>query len=581
MPTTTSRGADLLVRSLADAGVDTIFTLSGNHIMPIFDACKDAGIRLIHTRHEAAAVHMADAWARLTGKVGVALVTGGPGHANAVGALYTAAQAESPVVLLSGHAPLNQLGKGAFQEMAQADLAAPLTKASWTAQTTDGLAEDMARAFSTALSGRPGPVHVSLPTDVLDASVGSPRAVPEGAWRASPVVPDPDMLGDMLSRLRSARRPLILTGPALLTRPGRAVSAALAASTGVPVVGMESPRGVGDPCLGAFAEMLAQADCVLLLGKRLDFTLKFGQAPALAADVTVMQIDADHNELARSRAAFGDRLRATCAGDAVSGAQGLMAAVAQADAGSTVQAAAIDGASATGGGAGDGRAQGSGSQNLRADDKAADWRQAVAAAIAYRPAAWATATAGVPDRVHPAAAFRPLQTLLDSHPDAVLVVDGGEIGQWAQACLSASHRVINGIAGSIGSALPFAVAARVAVPGAPVVAVLGDGTFGFHAAEFDTAVRYGLPMVVVVGNDARWNAEYQIQVRDYGRDRTIGCELLPTRYDQVAAAFGGHGVHVTDPARMDAAVQEAVASGKPACINVMMEGLAAPTIRRG
>ena len=158
---------------------------------------------------------------------------------------------------------------------------------------------------------------------------------------------------------------------------------------------------------------------------------------------------------------------------------------------------------------------------------------------------------------------------------------GGEIGQWAQACLSAPHRAINGIAGSIGSALPFAVAARLAVPDAPVVAVLGDGTFGFHAAEFDTAVRHGLPMVVVVGNDARWNAEYQIQVRDYGRDRTIGCELLPTRYDQVAAAFGGHGVHVTDPAMMDAAVQEAVASGKPACINVMMEGLAAPTIRRG
>jgi acetolactate synthase-1/2/3 large subunit len=119
------------------------------------------------------------------------------------------------------------------------------------------------------------------------------------------------------------------------------------------------------------------------------------------------------------------------------------------------------------------------------------------------------------------------------------------------------------------------------VPGAPVVAVLGDGTFGFHAAEFDTAVRYGLPMVVVVGNDARWNAEYQIQVRDYGRDRTIGCELLPTRYDQVAAAFGGFGANVTDPGRMDAAVQDAVASGKPACINVMMEGLAAPTIRRG
>jgi acetolactate synthase-1/2/3 large subunit len=570
MPTTSFRGADLLVRSLADAGVDTIFTLSGNHIMPIFDACKDAGIRLIHTRHEAGAVHMADAWARLTGKVGVALVTGGPGHANAVGALYTVAQAESPVVLLSGHAPLYQLGKGAFQEMAQADLAAPLTKASWTAQTTDGLGEDMARAFSVALSGRPGPVHVSLPTDLLEATVASPRPVSNADWLASPVTPNHATIADMLSRLRSARRPLILTGPALLTRPGRALSAALAAATGVPVVGMESPRGVGDPCLGAFAEVLAQADGVLLLGKRLDFTLKFGQAPALAADVSVMHIDADDNELARSRTAFGDRLVATCIADAVSGVQALMAAAGQVEAGNPGQAASGGGASAEGD-----RAEGG-----RGVAQAADWRQAVAAAIAYRPAAWATATASVPDRVHPAAAFRPLQALLDSHPDAVLVVDGGEIGQWAQACLSAPHRVINGIAGLIGSALPFAVAARVAVPDAPVVAVLGDGTFGFHAAEFDTAVRYGLPLVVVVGNDARWNAEYQIQVRDYGPDRTIGCELLPTRYDQVAAAFGAHGGNVTDPARMEAAVNDALASGKPACINVMMEGLAAPTIRR-
>ncbi|WP_420226472.1 thiamine pyrophosphate-binding protein [Pigmentiphaga litoralis] len=567
MPTITSRGADLLVRSLADAGVDTIFTLSGNHIMPIFDACKDAGIRLIHTRHEAAAVHMADAWARLTGNVGVALVTGGPGHANAVGALYTAAQAESPVVLLSGHAPLNQLGKGAFQEMAQADLAAPLTKASWTARTTDGLGEDMARAFATALSGRPGPVHVSLPTDLLDAAVASPRMVPREAWLASPVVPSATVLADMLSRMRSASRPLIVTGPALLTRPGRVLSAALAAATGVPVVGMESPRGTNDPCLGAFADMLAQADCVLLLGKRLDFTLKFGQAPALAANAAILQIDADDNEIARSRAAFGERLVAACVADAVSGAQGLMAA-----------AGGLSGQTDT-------RPFATAAEHAVLGDPSvqnrADWQHAVHAAIAYRPAAWATATAAAPDRVHPAAAFRPLQALLDSHPDAVLVVDGGEIGQWAQACLSAPQRVINGIAGSIGSALPFAVAARLAVPDAPVVAVLGDGTFGFHGAEFDTAVRHGLPMVVVVGNDARWNAEYQIQVRDYGPDRTVGCELLPTRYDQVAAAFGGFGVNVTHPAAMESAVQAAVASGRPACINVMMEGLAAPTIRRG
>ena len=164
-------GASVLVKSLQVAGIKKIFTLSGNHIMPVYDAVFDSDIDLIHTRHEAAAVHMADAWARLTNDVGIALVTGGPGHANAISALYTAGMSESPVVLLSGHAPINQLGKGAFQEMAQADIAAPLTKASWTCQKTEDLGSDIAKAIQIAKSGRPGPVHLSLPTDVLESKI--------------------------------------------------------------------------------------------------------------------------------------------------------------------------------------------------------------------------------------------------------------------------------------------------------------------------------------------------------------------------------------------------------------------------
>ena len=177
-------------------------------------------------------------------------------------------------------------------------------------------------------------------------------------------------------------------------------------------------------------------------------------------------------------------------------------------------------------------------------------------------------------------ALRPLQALLDSHPDSALVADGGEFGQWAQACLTAPHRVINGVAGAIGTALPYAIGVRSALPGAPVVAVLGDGTFGFHPAEIDTAVRYKLPFVAVIGNDARWNAEYQIQLRDYGVDRTHGCELLPTRYDLVAAAFGGYGELVTDAAEFASAIERAHRSGLPACVNVMIEGVAAPRIKR-
>jgi acetolactate synthase-1/2/3 large subunit len=242
------RGADILARTFAAAGTRYVFTLSGNHVMPVFDAGLDAGLSLIHVRHEAAAVHMADAWGRLAGEAGIALVTGGPGHANAVGALYTALAAQSPMVLISGHAPLDELGKGAFQEMRQADIAAPLCKASWTAQSAQTLGADVAKALRIARSGIPGPVHLSVPNDVLDAAVEAD--VP----KSFPIEQSERLIVD----LSAARRPLIIAGPAAMRAKNRYP---------VPVVGMESPRGVNDPSLGKLAEVLARADAVVLLAK--------------------------------------------------------------------------------------------------------------------------------------------------------------------------------------------------------------------------------------------------------------------------------------------------------------------------
>src|SRR5690348_1492491 len=167
----TLRGADIVARSLKRLGCHRVFTLSGNHIMSVFDAALETTLDLVHVRHEAAAVHMADAWGRLTGAPGIALVTGGPGHANAVGALFTALGAESPMVLLSGHAATWELGRGGFQELRQAEMAAPVAKASWTATSAAGLGADIAEAMRLAASGRPGPVHVSLPSDLLEARV--------------------------------------------------------------------------------------------------------------------------------------------------------------------------------------------------------------------------------------------------------------------------------------------------------------------------------------------------------------------------------------------------------------------------
>ncbi|MEI5997003.1 thiamine pyrophosphate-binding protein [Paraburkholderia bengalensis] len=541
---TACRGADSLVRVLAKAGVRHIFTLSGNHIMPIFDACLDADIELFHTRHEAAAVHMADAYSRLTGRLGVALVTGGPGHANAVSALYTAQMAESSVLLLSGHAPNSQLGMGAFQEIRQADMTAPLVKLAATAQHPDALADDLAQAIRVARSGRPGPVHLSLPTDVLESAARLPADIDDASFNAIAQPLDVSRGRTLLASLLDARRPLILAGPSCSTKAGRERTAKVAAVLGVPVIGMESPRGINDPSLGAFAEILARADRVMLLGKRLDFTLNFGKTPAFDEHCTFLQIDAEPEELARTRRAVGERLIGTAVADAFS---------------------ALDAFASSG---------------IARSVADSGWTQDVESAVSYRPESWASASSSIEGRMHPVQALAPFQSLLDSHPNSVLISDGGEIGQWAQACLRAPNRVINGVAGAIGAALPFALAARVAYPDVPVVAVMGDGTFGFYAAEMDTAVRYRLPFVAVVGNDARWNAEYQIQLRNYGRERLIGCELLPTRYDNVTVAFGGFGKLVTRADEVPTAANEAHDSSLPACVNIMIEGVAAPTVKR-
>jgi acetolactate synthase I/II/III large subunit len=208
------------------------------------------------------------------------------------------------------------------------------------------------------------------------------------------------------------------------------------------------------------------------------------------------------------------------------------------------------------------------------------WAREVEEAIAYRPRSWLSLKSSVDQRVHPLELCRAIAPHVEQNPNAVLVCDGGEIGQWPQSVLAPARRIINGVAGSIGAAIPFAIAARLTEPTAPVIAVMGDGTFGFHMAEFDTAVRYHLPFVAVVGNDATWNAEYQIQLRDYGIDRAHGCELLPTRYDLVAAALGGHGELVTTAQDLGPALERAIVSGKPACLNVMIERVAAPILRR-
>lgn len=542
------RGADIVAESLVKLGRRPIFTLSGNHIMSIFDAAIETKLELIHTRHEAAAVHMADAWGRLTGEPGIAMVTGGPGHANAVGALFTALAAESPMVLISGHAATWELGRGGFQEIDQAAMAAPVAKASWMTRSAEKLGEDVAEALRIAASGRPGPVHLSLPSDLLDEDVEANRVRwPDAtAAKPTPITLAGGVAETVVAALDAARRPVILAGPWLSSAKGRGLLHRLEQATKAPAAVIESPRGLNDATLGAFSDVIQRADLIVLLGKQLDFTMKWAKGPAFAPDVRLIAIDPDGRLVARAAAEKGRLLELGVVADPFLAGDAITAVAAK--------RSKRDGA----------------------------WLAEARGLIENRPAAFATARSATPGKLHAAEVFRALRPYVERDPATVLICDGGEFAQWGQSLLPVRRRLINSVAGAIGSGIPAAIAARRAEPKAPVIAVMGDGTFGFHMAEFDTAVRHRLPFLAVVGNDACWNAESNIQRRDYGAERMHGCALLPTRYDQVVTALGGHGEMVTQPDEIAGAVERglaAVAAGKPACLNIMAESIPAPVIK--
>jgi acetolactate synthase-1/2/3 large subunit len=537
------RGADIVARSLERLGCRQVFTLSGNHIMSIFDAAIEAKLDLVHVRHEAAAVHMADAWGRLTGEAGIAMVTGGPGHANAVGALYTALGAESPMVLLSGHAATWEFGRGGFQEIRQADMAAPVSKASWTATSAANLGRDIGEAIRVATSGRPGPVHLSLPSDLLEERVENNAIVwPNGRGASAPKLAEP-VADAVLVAIAAATRPIIFAGPQLSNVSGRALLAKLEAATGAPAVILESPRGIADATLGAFQDLTRRADLIVLLGKALDFTTRWATGSGFDPNVKLIAIDPEAALVERAAKEMDGRLVLGSIADVRPAAEVLIARAAQ------------------------------------ARPRAGGWLAEARAALDNRPTAWGSIAAKPPGRLHPAEVFRLLRPYVERDPDTVLICDGGEFAQWAQSMLPVRRRMINGVAGSIGSSLSFAAAARMVEPKAPVFAVLGDGTIGFHLSEFETAARRRLPVVAVLGNDGLWNAESQIQLREYGRDRMHGCDLTSARYDLVVAALGGHGEFVEKAVDLPGAIDRALASGKPACINIMIESTAAPVIR--
>ncbi len=549
-PATEMNGAEHLIGALRNEGVEMVFSLSGNQIMPVYDALLGSGIRLIHTRHEGAAVYMAEAYAQATGKIGIALLTAGPGFANGLSAMYSARESQTPLVVMTGDAPLKLAGRGAFQEMDQQGAAAALAKASFSVDRAADMFDAIHNAIALAKDGTPGPVHISLHDDVLREvanRTSSRPAVPPPAELPSAQQAELVLGQHVADQIRAAKRPLILAGPSFARTAWETKFETLATATGIPMLALESPRGLRAPRIGALAEVMPDVDLVVLLSIGPNFMLGFGQAPAFGEATRFICCNDDRDVLREATHRLGAD-KVTTVPLSGSSALAMLGADGSVDA-------------------------------LRTNSIEPDWKSRVEEAIAWRPSAWQEIPAAAAP-FHAAAVASEVGKFLDMHPDTSLIIDGGEVGQWCQAILDTPVSIINGPSGAIGGSIPYAIAAKSARPEQPSIAMLGDGTAGFYFVEFETALRENLPIIAIVGNDAKWNAEHQIQVRDYGAQRAFGCEMVPTRYDEMAKAMGCYGENVTDIGELVAAIERAIASGKPACLNVAIQSIAAPTISR-
>lgn len=532
-----TRGADLLIQTLANAGVKTIFALSGNQIMSVFDACIDFDIDIIHTRHEGAAVYMAEAYAQLTGSLGVALVTAGAGVGNAAGALFSASESDTPVLLISGDSPVELDGKGAFQEMDQVAITSAVTRWSHRITSVSDLPATLQSAFTRAQTPHPGPVHLALPVDILKQSA-SDDLCDVTLQRQAAAAADIDKI---VGAINVAQRPVIITGPSMNSTRQPALYCKLSENCQAPVVCMESPRGLNDPAAGNVKSVLKEADLIVSLGKRIDFSVGFANGLPAAWHVVV----ASQSLAKQASGNLQRQLQHQIIADPIAVAD-QMVQVSQA-------------------------------ANYAETDARTHWVARVKQAVIQRPPQQSTCVPGdSAERLTPAALCAEVQNAITRCNNAILVCDGGEFGQWAQACLTAPTRVINGLSGSIGGGIGYGIGAAKAHPGATVFVMTGDGSVGFHLAELETAVRNQLSIVVVVGNDHCWNAEHQLQMREFGAERLYRCELSQISYHDTCVALGGCGRHVKTAAQLRSALSEELAVGVT-CIDVNMTGLAAPT----
>ncbi len=536
---------DLLVRALVDHGVREVFALSGGHLDPIFQACANHGVRIIDTRHEAAAVHMADGYARTTGKPGVAFVTAGPGVTNAITGVANAYMDAIPLICIAGRSPMRDDDHLPLQGMDQVALMAPITKFARTVLQPERIAEYLVMAWRQATSGRPGPVFLDIPIDVLftpPLDVAVPKLSRHEAERRS--IPPAQSIEAALDLLEHAERPAIFAGGGAFFSGAQEELRQFAAMTAAPVFANAKARGIVPEWSGlgygnfalASSPLAAQAaggppDVVMLLGARVGMFTGTGPRSFIPTEAKVIQVDIEPEEIGRAR-----DVDVPLVGDVRDTLRAMMD-----------------------------QARG------RTFGDHADWLRGLAASKqAFRAMHDQPASRDQP--IHQSRLAREVANALAG--DGIIVADGGETSIWMaeQAIvLNAGDWLTHGYLGCLGTGIPFAIAAKVAHPEKRVVAILGDGSAGLNIAEFDTAVRHKVPIVVVINNDQGWGMIRHGQRARYGAERVIGAELGPTRYDLVAEGFGAHAEFVTSASEIAPAVQRALASGKTACINVLTD----------
>lgn len=537
----TASGGHLVARALRNEQVDTIFTLCGGHISDIYDGCIDEGIRIIDVRHEQVASHAADGYARMTGNLGCAVVTAGPGTTNAVTGVANALRAESPILLIGGQAALSQHRMGGLQDLAHVDLLRPITKFASSVPATARVADFVAMAAREAFAGAFGPVYLEVPRDILDATVPerTARIPAPGRSRASTRSPGDLSHVDRLAEvLRIAERPCVLLGQQVWTCRATEAAIRFVEELAIPAYMNGAARGTLPPDHPLHfqltrREAFADADVVVVVGTPFDFRLRYG---ASLKSPTVAQIDMGFTSVGRNRdveiGLVGD---VGVILDAVTEAVGTVA------------------------------------------DSSRSKRSAWAARLRARESSL------VEDRrpqletgqhpIHPYRLAHELDRFLTE--DSIFIGDGGDVVTFAGNVVrpkAPGSWMDPGPLGTLGVGTGFAIAAKLAHPEREVVALFGDGSFAMTAFDIQTAVRFGLPYIAVVGNNSYMNQIRCGQIQKYGKERgSVGNYLGDVHFEKFADMLGIHGEAVRDPEEIAPALERARQAGTCAIVNVWLD----------